>query len=94
VFGVPDKVWRGLRLGKKWLCKGCVAHRINPKATAAQLSTEIKKHRKRFKLEQCNKVCGETALRYGPDRFLFEVSADELGVHTMTQAEVMNEVEK
>jgi hypothetical protein len=90
LFGIPDKVWKALGLKKKWVCMDCVAKRINPKATAKQLNNEIQKRKKRFKLEQFNKVCGQLALRYGPNRFLFEFSAEELGVETMTAAQVMN----
>jgi hypothetical protein len=92
VFGVPDKVWKGLGLKKEWLCMGCVARRIHSNATAEQLEKLIKNHRKRFNLGQFNKFCGQTNLN-APYIYLFELSAELAGVESMTVAEVMGDFE-
>jgi hypothetical protein len=91
VFGVPDKVWSALGLTTEWLCMGCVAKRINPSATANQLESEIRKHRKTFNLRRFNKICGEKV--HTPNLFLFELSVERAGVETMTVAEVMGDFE-
>jgi hypothetical protein len=91
VFGVPDKVWAALGLSTEWVCMGCVARRINPNATAEQLSNEIQQRRKHFNLRRFNKFCGAKVST--PNLFLFELSFERAGVETMTSAEVNGDFE-
>jgi hypothetical protein len=58
LFLIPDKVWTGLGLTTEWVCLTCVARRLNPNITADDLSEEIYKQRRRFKLKRINRYKG------------------------------------
>jgi hypothetical protein len=68
LFGIPDKVWKGLGFTTEWVCISCVMHRLNPAfssaATADDLSEEIHRQRSRFKLKRINRICGQRAPVY------------------------------
>jgi hypothetical protein len=58
LFLIPDKVWRGLELTTEWVCLACVARRLNPAITAEELSEEMYKQRRRFRLKRINRYFG------------------------------------
>jgi hypothetical protein len=88
LFGIPDKVWKGLGLTTEWVCISCVMHRLNPAfssaATAYDLSKEIHRQRKRFKLKAINRICGQRAPAYA-----VVMQPENESCSTLTKKEIM-----
>jgi hypothetical protein len=99
LFAIPDKVWSGLGLTTEWICLACVARRLNPHCTAGELdvtpdefacvinnfiNSEIRRHKREFKLKNINKYCGTKRNSTGVVRF-----ANLNGATTATADQVM-----
>jgi hypothetical protein len=78
-------------LTTEWLCKGCVARRIHPKATAAQLETVIRTRRKQFHLKRYETYGGvEACVPFAGAVFeLSSTDPEACGHTTMTKAQAM-----
>jgi len=88
LFGIPDKVWKGLGLTTEWLCISCILRRLNPaftsEATDDDLSEEIYRQRKRFKLKRIDLIFGQ------PVPFYLIVLQPENESHSaLTRKEIM-----